>query len=109
MQRFIARQGDVLIKRVAEIPEGLKKVPLDRGRVILAYGEVTGHAHVVVGDVEFLTADLEDMEGRFLRVEQEAQVVHDEHDTVILPPGEYEIIRQREYTSADMEPVRVAD
>lgn len=103
------RQGDVLIRPVAAIPKSLKKVPLDKGRVILAYGEVTGHAHAVIGDVELLAADLQEMEQRFLRVEQDAQVVHDEHDTITLPPGEYEIVRQREYTSADMEPMRVAD
>lgn len=103
------RQGDVLIRPVSRIPEGLQQVPLDNGRVILAYGEVTGHAHAVVGDVEFLAADLEDLEQRFLRVESEAQVVHDEHDTVTLPPGDYEVVRQREYTSADMPPMRVAD
>jgi hypothetical protein len=109
MKQFLARQGDVLIKSVEKIPEGLQSVPLDAGRVILAYGEVTGHAHTVVGDVEFLAADLEEMEQRFLRVEQEAEVVHEEHGTVTLPPGEYEVIRQREYQSADMEPLRVAD
>jgi hypothetical protein len=103
------RQGDVLIRPVQKIPKGLKKVPLENGRVILAHGEVTGHAHAVLGDVEFLAADLEDLEQRFLLVESEAQVVHDEHGTITLPPGGYEIVRQREYTSADMEPVRVAD
>jgi hypothetical protein len=91
------RQGDVLIRPVAGIPDGLKKVPLDKGRVILAYGEVTGHAHAVVGDVEFLAADLEDLEQRFLRVEAEAQVVHEEHGTITLPPGNYEVSRQREH------------
>lgn len=149
------RQGDVLIRPVASIPDGLKKVPLDKGRVILAYGEVTGHAHAVIGDVEFLAADLEEMEQRFLRVEasqefevpvfgeqklvghtkerivfetgeiQEmgepifkaeqagtemvpgAQIVHEEHATVTLPPGEYEVIRQREY--APEAPQWVAD
>jgi hypothetical protein len=103
------RQGDVLIRPVDRVPEGLKRVPLDEGRVVLAYGEVTGHAHVVVGDVEFLAADIVELEQTFLRVEAEVQVVHDEHDTVTLPPGDYEIVRQREYTSADMEPMRVAD
>lgn len=65
------RQGDVLIRPVTSIPDGLKRVPLDNGRMILAYGEVTGHAHAVIGDVEFLAADLEDLEQRFLRVERE--------------------------------------
>jgi hypothetical protein len=103
------RQGDVLIKPISGMPDGLKLVPLDRGRVVLAYGEVTGHAHAVVGEVELLASDLEEMEQRFLRVEAEAQVVHEEHGTITLPPGDYEVLGQREYTSADMEPIRVAD
>lgn len=39
------RQGDVLIERVDSFPANLTKVARDGDRVILAYGEVTGHAH----------------------------------------------------------------
>lgn len=105
------RQGDVLIRGIDKIPTNLTAVPRENGRVILAHGEVTGHAHAVVGDeVLFLAADLDEMSQRFLRVEGEgATIVHEEHDTIILPPGLYEVVRQREYTSADMPPMRVAD
>ena len=98
MTHQLYRQGDVLLERVNDIPAGLTTVPRDDGRVILAYGEVTGHAHAVVGDVEFLAADLEDLEERFLRVEGEAAIVHEEHDTIALPSGNYRVVRQREYT-----------
>lgn len=101
------RQGDVLVRQVNEIPTGLQAVPLEQGRVILMHGEVTGHAHAVIGDVEFLAADLADLEERFLRVEAEAQIVHEEHDTIVLPPGNYRVVRQREYQPSA--PVWVAD
>ncbi len=39
------RQGDVLIERINSLPRKLTKVALESGRVILAHGEVTGHAH----------------------------------------------------------------
>jgi hypothetical protein len=39
------RQGDVLIARIAALPVKLKKAALEGGKVILAHGEVTGHAH----------------------------------------------------------------
>lgn len=39
------RQGDILIVPVNEIPTDAVKVDRDAGRAILAYGEVTGHAH----------------------------------------------------------------
>lgn len=101
------RQGDVLVAQVDTIPDGLQAVPLDNGRVILAYGEVTGHAHAVLGDVEFLAADLQELEERFLKVEAGATIVHEEHDTITLPPGNYRVVRQREY--APEAPVWVAD
>lgn len=99
------RQGDVLIAAVDEIPAGLRSVPKDKGRTILAYGEVTGHAHAVIGDVELLEADVAEMEDRFLRVERECQVVHDEHDLITLPPGDYAVRRQREYSPEEIRQV----
>lgn len=41
------RQGDVLIIPIAELPPGLKPVAKEQGRVVLAHGEVTGHAHTI--------------------------------------------------------------
>jgi hypothetical protein len=106
--RMQFRQGDVLIAKTDRIPDGLTEVPRDNGRVILAYGEATGHAHAVVGDAELLGADIAEMDRRFLRVLGEgAEVVHDEHDPIALPPGDYEVIGQREYQPEA--PVRVAD
>jgi hypothetical protein len=88
------RQGDILLVPVEEIPEGLKDVPRESGRMVLAHGEATGHAHVLEGEAKFLASDLE---GRFLLVEENAELVHDEHDTITVPPGGYEVRRQREY------------
>ena len=101
------RQGDVLIVPVDEVPDRTKPIARERGRLVLAHGEATGHAHVVEGEATFMASDLEEMERRFLHVEQEAQVVHDEHDAVTLPPGDYEVVRQREY--APEAPRYVAD
>lgn len=39
------RQGDVAIERISSLPAKLTKVARENGRVILAHGEVTGHAH----------------------------------------------------------------
>ena len=99
------RQGDVLILPVPQIPEDLVEVPREDGRLVLAHGEVTGHAHAVEGEATFLAADLEDLERRFLRVEAEVQVVHEEHDTIVLPPGDYEVRRQREYSPEEIRTV----
>jgi len=37
----------VLLLATDEVPAGLASVPRDRGRVVLAYGEATGHAHAI--------------------------------------------------------------
>jgi hypothetical protein len=41
------RQGDVLVERAALLPSKLTKIARENGRVILAHGEVTGHAHAL--------------------------------------------------------------
>ena len=44
------RQGDVLLERIGDVdvlPAGTQTVARDKGRVVLAYGEVTGHAHAI--------------------------------------------------------------
>jgi hypothetical protein len=104
------RQGDVLIVRVNAIPSNVSPIARENGRVILAHGEVTGHSHAIAErDVEFYASP--DTTDRFLRIMAASGVElrHEEHDTIVLEPGDYAIRIQREYTAADMEPIRVAD
>lgn len=100
----VYRHGDVLIRPVQEIPEEAQKVRRQKGRLILAEGEATGHAHAILDrDVdlyELVTpGDADEMRRRFLRVEAEAgaSLVHEEHHTLTIPPGDYEIIGQVEF------------
>lgn len=91
----IYRQGDVLIIKVKELPQVLTKVQPDKGRNILAYGEVTGHAHALPAKTCLLQ---EDPEGkRFLTIPKIAKLTHEEHNTITLPRGNYQIIQQVEY------------
>jgi hypothetical protein len=91
------RQGDVLLIRV----DGLfatkgRKVSREDGRVVLAHGEATGHAHAIEAE----HADLyEAADGkRLLEVLGEPVTLdHEEHGTLTLDPGVYEVRRQREY------------
>jgi hypothetical protein len=109
-QKFLIRQGDVL---VASAPKNLNPqtvISRDKGRVVLAYGEVTGHSHAIAErDAELYT--LPNTDDRFLRIMGTSGValVHEEHSTIAIPPGEYLVRIQREYTSADQAPLRVAD
>lgn len=89
------RQGDVLVIPKA-IPAGAKPGKRDKGRIVLAYGEVTGHAHAI----EAREAEILEHEGtRYIRVPKRgANLKHEEHGVVKLAPGEYEVRIQREYT-----------
>ena len=104
------RQGDILIFPVAEIPTNIVPVERDKqGRLVLAEGEVTGHFHCILDDPAtlFRQADVDEMADRFLSVEAEVALTHDEHATITLPPGQYRVRRQREF--APEAPVYVAD
>lgn len=94
------RQGDVLIEKISALPTGLKKHKKDKGRIILAYGEVTGHAHAVVDDV---TTSFVDGEGNlYLHSKEEILVRHEEHAEIKLPAGAYKITHQREYSPEEI-------
>lgn len=95
------RQGDILLVPVESLPDGLTEVPREEGRIILAEGEATGHLHAIDSEeATFLATDLAEIEGRFLQVEEEVALEHPEHDTVMVPPGAYEVRRQRSYSEA---------
>lgn len=90
------RQGDVLIEKVDALPQGVRAIEREGGRVILAHGEVTGHAHAIVegGADLFETVNGE----HFLRLERPVSVRHEEHAPIPLDAGVYRVLRQREYT-----------
>lgn len=92
------RQGDVLIVPVGAMPNGLKAVPREKGRVVLAHGETTGHAHAILDKGTALFRDPK-LNKIFMRVaDAPASLKHEEHGTISIPVGDYEIIRQREYS-----------
>lgn len=93
------RQGDVLIERIDSLPKKRTKVARESGRVILAHGEMTGHAHAISDAHCDLFSSPADAGVTFLEVrEAMAALKHDEHATIALPPGNYRVTRQREYT-----------
>jgi hypothetical protein len=90
------RQGDVLlVRRQDRKLHDTAPVPRHHGRIILAEGEATGHAHAIDSpDATLLEGD----EGeRYLRVDAPCDLVHEEHAAIVLEPGLYRVIRQREW------------
>jgi hypothetical protein len=69
------------------------------GRVVLAHGEATGHAHAIAAEGAALFRDAR-LTAFFLIVTGDpVALAHDEHDTIMIitiPRGQYRIIRQRE-------------
>jgi hypothetical protein len=104
----VFRQGDVLVAPIdpAALPAGLVPVPRDgRGRLVLAYGEATGHAHVLTGDRVALLCAPDDPATLHVRVDGYGRLVHDEHGAIALPAGAYRVVRQREYAPGRIRPV----
>lgn len=109
MKRFvnIAAQGDMLIRRVAALPEDIsgEEIPAEDGAHILAHSE-TGHHHVVLErpgvkhfkGMEILKSYLVIPEGDDPDELVELKHLREEHthETLGFSAGVYEIIRQRE-------------
>jgi hypothetical protein len=122
----IIRQGDVLLAPVSALPEGCAEVALDKGRIVLAYGEVTGHAHAIsdhssaersisaeaaaeIAESAIARAKLWRAPGgeRYLEVREAVTLRHEEHTAHTIPPGIYQLPVQTEYSPAELR--RVAD
>lgn len=92
-------QGDVLLIPVASVPANVKTFPRKDGKLILAYGEVTGHHHRIEEPTTEGWVDENDQV--FIEVKDlinEVRLTHEEHGPITLPPGAYRVIRaQREY------------
>ena len=89
------RQGDVLIVATKEKPSG-NEIARDNGRIILAYGEVTGHAHAIREKAAVLWDNGKGV--RILAASEPLKLVHEEHSSIEIPPGNYRVIQQREYS-----------
>ncbi|MFJ2743267.1 hypothetical protein ACIO3O_26855 [Streptomyces sp. NPDC087440] len=96
------RQGDVLIVPLEEtaVPSYAVRAPGEprdgRGRLVLALGEVTGHAHAVQGPGR-LVREGGPLDPTLLHLPDGGRVVHEEHAVIPLPKGWYRVVRQREY------------
>lgn len=99
--RLQFRQGDVLIERVTEIPSNARRVAPENSRIVLAHGEVTGHAHAIA-DIEHVSLVEVDDGIRYLDVQIEAFLRHEEHAPIEIPPGQYRVTLQREYTPEEI-------
>jgi hypothetical protein len=102
-KHYYYQQGDCLIKRIDVIPAGAKETD----RSVLVEGEHTGHAHRLARNASAVIMVLGAVQ--YLRVYSDTPVEHEEHDTQIIPPGDYQIDQVREFDHFAEEARRVMD
>lgn len=88
MKKVMYRHGDLLIERIKSIPQDVKQ----RNSNVILEGEATNHFHRLHGG-----AILEKGDSVYLRVVEDGNVTHEEHNTIALPVGDYIVTRQREW------------
>ena len=91
------RQGDVLLYAVGHIPPSAKRVPRDGDRVVVAEGELTGHAHSFATDRVGLFREMGSQRSFLTVGKGGASLSHEEHGSILVPEGHYQLRRQREY------------
>lgn len=107
MSNKIYRQGDVLIQEInkAETETQGETIPREDGRLILVYGEVTGHSHAIAEE----GATLSRMDDAMLLSITESggtSLKHEEHARIHLPKGNYRVMIQREYSPGSIRDVQ---
>jgi hypothetical protein len=89
MQKTQLQQGDVLLRRVTIDISKAEKVKRDKRGIVLAEGEVTGHFHGIENceDAELIKIG----EKMLLSVSKPVDLKHQEHGTITIEPGVWEV------------------
>lgn len=94
------RQGDVFMRRITQLPDGIKQDKVVDGKYILGHSE-SGHAHTMAAD-DVILYYIDDPLIAYLEVKSPTPLIHektyDVHESIMIDEGIYEIRRQREYT-----------
>jgi hypothetical protein len=91
-----------MIRIGAERHEATEEVPRESGRIILAHGETTGHAHAIASRDASLYSATGDAAAlalgtRILAARASVALEHEEHSTIQIPRGTWGIRIQRQY------------
>jgi hypothetical protein len=120
------RHGDILLIKVSKIPDFVKPYNFLREKEdkVILVGETTGHAHRLKGNAKILEIAQNIADDVFKRiavngvdtretgiigyavVDGDTELVHEEHRTITLPKGIYEIRRQKEFDESQVRFVR---
>lgn len=92
------QQGDVLLRKIKKLPFGIRKVERKNGAIVLAEGEATGHAHRIM-DIDALFYECD---GKlYLKNDKSVTVTHEEHKSIVIEPGIYEVgqVKEKDWLS----------
>lgn len=101
-----AAQGDLMLRRIDCLPKNAVALQAENGLFIVAHSE-TGHSHVITERPNVALYTTGDPMISYLEVieatdKTETLLEHlrsfDTHETICIPPGIFEVRRQREYT-----------
>lgn len=87
------RHGDIMLRPIPQ-PDATSQRSEPGQRLVLAQGEATGHAHVLHG----LAVAHTQRDRALVELLEPGELRHEEHATIAVPPGWYEVVRQRVYT-----------
>ena len=103
-----ARQGDLYITLLADVPSGANKTTVERQ---LAPGNTQGSRHILDAKAGVTMYRLESpgmLDGPILKLTKGRVATHPEHGDIALPPGCYQITYQRNLDAEEREQ-RVVD
>ena len=92
----IYRHGDLLIRQVKKISESARPISTN----IIAEGEVTGHNHKLYGSHQVYGTHIDNprvIVPTYFQAKEEISLKHQEHNTLKISKGLYEILHEREY------------
>jgi hypothetical protein len=89
MSKDQIRQGDVLLKRISKLPEDVT----EKNKTI-AYGELTGHHHRFENKEARVFRN--DQGTQYVQLDLESELIHEEHENLMVPAGTYQVVIQRE-------------
>lgn len=107
-EKLQVQHGDVLLFGAAKIPSSAKRQEPTNGRIVLAEGEATGHAHVIC-DLDSCDLYADENGTLYVEVKTPVALLHEEHATIIVQPGTYRVGRVREMDPFAEEIREVAD
>lgn len=96
-----AAQGELYFERVEKLPDGVKEIKAENGRLVIGHSETGHHHYVEKAQARFYGTD--DPNICYLTIDGKyADLIHDKtgpdvHETVKIPNGTFRVRKQQEY------------